>query len=66
MAGVTRERDEAIRIQFSVEIARGTSPSLAVKRIAYRSGLKQAQVREIVQQQPQPPATRRLPQEARA
>lgn len=53
-AGISREtatdvRNEAIRIQFSVEVARGKSPCRAVASVAYRSGLKQSQVREIVQ-----------------
>jgi hypothetical protein len=60
VARAKRDRNLAIRIQYEQQVAHGKSPSAAVRWTAYRSGLKQAQVREIVQTQQ--PATRRLTQ----
>lgn len=62
-SGIAREtstevRDRAIRTQFAMEVARGNTPAVAIRFVSYRSGLRQQQVRRIIETQP--PAVRRL------
>lgn len=64
VARATKERDLAVRLQVGMEIAHGHSAAQAVRTTAYKSGLTQDKVREIIGQKP--PAVRRRPQEAGA
>ena len=65
VARATRDRDLAVNLQFAAEVARGVKPEQAIRTVAFKSGIQQSKVREIIATKP--PAVRRLTnQEARA